>query len=149
MILVDVNVVLDVFQRREPHFAASASVIDRVAYGRLPACVAAHGVTTLYFLVQQSADRRKAREAIDWIRGIFEVATVDQAAIDRARALDWPDFEDAVVAAAAEAAGCKAIVTRNTRDFRGSPVPAVAPEELVIDEIHESFVAGYRARTED
>lgn len=30
MILVDLNVVLDVVQRREPHYQASAGVLDRV-----------------------------------------------------------------------------------------------------------------------
>ena len=51
----------------------------------------------------------------------------------RARALGWADFEDAVVAAAAEAAGCHRILTRNVRDFVRSPVLAVTPEEFLMD----------------
>jgi predicted nucleic acid-binding protein len=47
--------------------------------------------------------------------------------------LGWEDFEDAVVAAAAESSGCDAIVTRNVRDFRATPVAAVTPEEYLLD----------------
>jgi hypothetical protein len=45
----------------------------------------------------------------------------------RALALGWPDFEDAVCAAAAEAAGCQAIVTRDLDGFPASPLPVVDP----------------------
>ena len=41
------------------------------------------------------------------------------------------DFEDAVQASAATVAEIDCIVTRNKRDFRKSPVPAVLPEEFL------------------
>jgi hypothetical protein len=46
-----------------------------------------------------------------------------------ALALRWDDFEDAVTAAAAQRARCAAIVTRNPKDFKGSPVRVVTPAE--------------------
>lgn len=36
------------------------------------------------------------------------------------------------LASAAEAAGCKLILTRNVADFGASPVPAVTPEEFLL-----------------
>jgi len=48
---------------------------------------------------------------------VFRVAPVDDAVIGRALTLAWRDFEDAVCAAAADAAGCNAIVTRDPRGF--------------------------------
>lgn len=146
MILVDVNVVMDVLDRREPHFAASLKVVDRVTQGRLGACLSAHGVTTLHYLVSRVNGRQEARETIDWALRHFEIAAVGASELKRAHTLNWPVFEDAVVAAAAESAGCRAIVTRNASDFRGSPVPAMHPEELVIDEIHEELTGGYAAK---
>ena len=55
----------------------------------------------------------------------FGVAPADEAVLRRALSLGWTDFEDAVCAAAAEAAGCDVIVTRDPAGFRGSPVPVV------------------------
>jgi hypothetical protein len=43
------------------------------------------------------------------------------------------DFEDALQAAAALAFGARCIVTRNTSDYRRSPVLAIAPAELIKD----------------
>ena len=57
---------------------------------------------------------------------VFGAAAVDQAVLQRALALGWPDLEDGVCAAAAEAAGCDVIVTRDPKGFPDSVlVPAV------------------------
>jgi hypothetical protein len=64
---------------------------------------------------------------VDGVLSVFGVAPVDEAVLRRALSLWWSDFEDAVCAAAAEAAGCDVIVTRAPGDFRGSPVPVVDP----------------------
>jgi predicted nucleic acid-binding protein len=42
-----------------------------------------------------------------------------------------PDFEDAVIAAVAQREGADYIVTRNTKDFIASPVPAITPEDFL------------------
>jgi hypothetical protein len=44
-------VVLDVVQTRQPHYPASASVLDRVIQGAHTGEVSAHAVTTLHYLV--------------------------------------------------------------------------------------------------
>jgi len=104
MILVDLNVLLDVVQRREPHYPASAAVLDRVIRGDVRAVLLTH----------------------------FGIASVGRVEVVRARTLGWADFEDAVVAAAAESSDCELIVTRNVRDFGGSPLPALTPEEYLL-----------------
>ena len=63
---------------------------------------------------------------------VFRVAPVDDAVIGRALTLGWRDFEDAVCAAAADAAGCNAIVTRDPRGFADSPVEVMEPEAVVV-----------------
>lgn len=70
---------------------------------------------------------------MDWVLRHLDVTPVTREGFLRARALGWPDFEDAVVAAAAESGGCSRIVTRNVADFAGSPVLAVTPEEFLLE----------------
>ena len=57
--------------------------------------------------------------------------SVDEQVLRDAEASAMTDFEDAVQASAAAVAGIDFIVTRNKRDFRQSPVPAVLTEELL------------------
>ncbi len=41
------------------------------------------------------------------------------------------DFEDALQVAAARACGASFIATRNTSDYRRSPIPALSPEAVL------------------
>lgn len=133
MILIDLNVVLDVVQKKEPHYSASAAVMGRVTDGRVAACLPAHAFTTLHYLVSRHQTKAAANRVVDWLLRYFEVAGTTRHELERAKALEWPDFEDAVVAAAAESSSCTHIVTRNIRDFRDSPVAALTPEEYLFD----------------
>ena len=56
-VTVDINVLLDVFQKREPHCAASARVMAMVEEGEIKAVFPAHGITTLYYLARKHASR--------------------------------------------------------------------------------------------
>ncbi len=132
MILLDLNVLLDVIQNRAPYYSASAAVLDHVVQQRVEAVVPAHAFTTLHYIVGRYQNITAAAMVMDWLLTHFGVASIRREELVRARALGWTDFEDGVVAAAAESSGCAQIVTRNVRDFRGSPVPAVTPEEFLI-----------------
>lgn len=132
MILIDLNVLLDVVQQRQPHYRASAAVLEDVIHAKTPGALPGHAITTLHYLIGRYQSAAVANRAVDWLLRYFAVAPVGRAELLRARALGWDDFEDAVVAAAAESVGCENIVTRNVRDFAGSPVPAVTPEEYLL-----------------
>lgn len=133
MILVDLNIVLDVVQKREPHYQVSATLLSAIIRGAVKAALPAHALTTVHYIVARYQDRIKADKVIDWLLRYFAVAAVGHAELVRARDLDWPDFEDAVVAAAAESAHCDSIVTRNVSDFKGSPVPVMTPHEMLLE----------------
>ena len=128
-LLLDINILLDVaFQR--PGEPASARLIG-LCGRRHEGWLAWHSVATLAYLIERQQSAPAARE---FIRGLLiwaDVASTSRA--DAVAALDWPmpDFEDALQAAAAVACGAQAIVTRNERDFKGSPVPAMTPEAFL------------------
>src|SRR6185436_5175889 len=130
-LLIDVNVVLDVLLDRRPFADASSAVWSAVENGEAEGLLAAHAVTTLHYLNARAVGARGARETTEELLSVFNVAGVDEAVLASALALGWPDFEDAVTAAAARRAKCDAIVTRNPRDFAKSPIRVLAPSEAV------------------
>jgi len=130
-VTVDINVLLDVFQKRQPFEAASAQVLSLAASSKLGAVIPAHGLTTLYYLVRKHSKKVNAERAMDRVLAHFEIGNLDSAGWIRARALPRSDFEDAVVAVVAETTGSRYIVTRNVDDFVQSPVPAITPADLV------------------
>ncbi len=129
-LLLDLNVVLDVLQRREPHFEASARVWAAVEEDRLRGFVAAHSVTTLFYLLTRYLDRNQAVAAIHDLVGVFSIASVDETVIRHALSYGWKDFEDAVQMAAAAGVEADFLITRNPKDFSTGPVAVLQPAEL-------------------
>jgi predicted nucleic acid-binding protein len=130
-LFLDANVVLDVLASREPYWRASARVLAAVEARRATGLVAAHSVTTIYYLLSKHLNRRKARAAIVQLLGLVEAAPVGHDVLLQALSLGWDDFEDAVQAAAALGARATHVITRNPRDFVGLTIPVLTPEEFV------------------
>jgi predicted nucleic acid-binding protein len=125
IVMLDINVLLDVFLVRQPHYTASAHVLSLVANQKLTGVVAAHGLTTLYYLASKQAERAVAEEAVDHVIQHCRIATLDNKGWRKARQLAFTDFEDAVIASIAEEPNCETIITRNTLHFVGSAFPAL------------------------
>jgi predicted nucleic acid-binding protein len=121
-ILVDLNVVLDVLLERQPHVVASGAVWAAIEAGGATGFIAAHSVTTLHYLAGKHLGAAKAGRLVADVLNVFRVAPVDEPVIRAALILSFQDFEDAVTAAAAQGAGCQAIVTRDPAGFRRSPI---------------------------
>ena len=130
-LMLDINVLLDVFLVRQPHYLASARILSLIAGGQLHGVFAAHGLTTLYYLARKQADRGTAEAAVDSVLSHLRVVNLDLAGWRQARALTLPDFEDAVIAYSAASHACDFIITRNVQHFIGSPVPAITPTDFL------------------
>ena len=134
-LLIDLNILLDVIQRREPFYEASAAVLSKVLRQEAAGYLPGHSLTTLYYFVKKYAGRERADEVVDWMLATLEVIPEGKPLLRFARTLAFSDFEDAVVASAAAAAGCDRIVTRNVADFTRSPIRAVTPDEPLAETV--------------
>lgn len=130
-ILLDTNIILDVLMAREPHYQNSAKVWATVETGQAEGYLAAHTFTTLHYLYARATDKPNANNKIARLMQIFAVASVNQEVIQRALALNWPDFEDAVQMAAAEHIKADGLLTRDPKDFKGGNVRIWQPGEFL------------------
>jgi predicted nucleic acid-binding protein len=94
--------------------------------------LAAHAVTTLHYLIRKELGTAQAVHLVSEVLRVFDVAAVDEPVIREALALEFTDFEDGVTAAAARVAGCEAIVTRDPRGFRRSPIKTLTTEAAAL-----------------
>lgn len=124
---VDTNVLLDVLLGRAPFAEAAGRLWKAVETRKVEGVLTSHALTTVWYLVAAAKGPATARTLVGLLTTVFGVAAVDAAVVRRALGLEFADFEDAVCAAAAEAAGCELVVTRNRKDFGQSPVTAVDP----------------------
>ena len=130
-VLVDTNVVLDVLLARRPFMMASAEVFGLVEQSRIEGLLCATTVTTIDYLLTQAMPRPAARQALQKILELFEIAPVNRAVLEEAMRSKIPDFEDAVLDQAGRLAGAEVIVTRNQPDFRLASLKILGPDELL------------------
>lgn len=130
-LLVDLNIMLDVVLRRDPWYRDAVTLLDAVCNGAAEGYVASHAIATLYFVVNKANARMAAVTAVTDMLSICNVVPMGNHDFQRALALGFTDFEDALQVAAALQSGCAYIVTRNARDFKGSPVPVRTAGELL------------------
>lgn len=130
-VLLDVDVILDVLTQRQPFFRDSATLLAACETTRCQGYVAAHTLTTLWYLLAKYHDTVHARARVSDLLRIVEVAPVDRDVIDRALTDGLADFEDGVQVAAAVAVGADYVATRNLADFSKGSVPALTPAELM------------------
>ncbi len=131
-ILFDTNVVLDFVLDRHPDSGPAALLWAAAERNEVEMFLPAHGITTVFYLVARQHDQRFARRVLDDLLLIPGIAPVDGPVLRRAIALGFADFEDAVCAAAAEAVGCDAIVSRDPKGFQKSPVRVLEPRAALV-----------------
>jgi len=127
LILIDTDVLIDVALDREPFSDAASKLLDRLQTGPKRAFVAWHTLSNFYYLVAPSRGGSDARAFINELTRFVAVAESGTSAIGFAAALQMTDFGEAMQVAAARACGARFVVTRNARDFRRSPIPAITP----------------------
>lgn len=131
IILIDLNIVLDVLQRREPFFEASARLLAAVETGLLEGFIAAHSITTLFYLIQKDKSSAEARASITNLLQFLKIAPVNQSTIDQALNLDYDDFEDAVQMISALQCKAEYLITRNITDFQPPLLPVLQPVDFL------------------
>lgn len=129
--LVDTNVVLDVLLDRRPFSEEAAQVFAFIEESRIEGFLCATTVTTIDYLIGQALSPAKAREALQRILSLFEIAPVNRPVLDQALRSGISDFEDAVLEQAGRLVAVDAITTRNVRDFENSSIKVFDPHELI------------------
>ncbi len=129
-ILIDTNVILDVLCNRAEFVEDALKVFRSCEAERITGCISALSVPNIVYIMRKELDNERIKEILTILTSIFTVVDLRESDLLRAAELDFKDYENALQAVCASRAKADYIVTRNIKDFRGSPVPALKPSEL-------------------
>lgn len=129
--LIDLNVLLDVLQKREPFYETSAYLLASVETGQVIGYVAAHSITTLFYLINKDRSAADARATITNLLQFIRIAPIDQSTIEQALNLDYRDYEDAVQMISAVQCKADCLVTRNPKDYQPALLPVMQPVDFL------------------
>jgi len=130
-VLVDTNVVLDVLLDRQPFSKDATRIFTLVEKFKIDGFLCATTVTTIDYLLGRALTPIKARNAVQKLLDLFEVAPVNQPVLEQALHSKISDFEDAVLEQSGRRVSVDAIVTRNIKNFKKSSVVVLDPAELL------------------
>ena len=131
VILVDTNVVLDFFMRREPFYSDAYAIMSKCRSGELSGYISLHAVPTIWYILRKIPESERRQILLD-VCNLLTVASIGHdEVVDAIKAEDFHDFEDCIQDHCAEAISTDYIVTRNIDDFEHSKVKAVTPNTLL------------------
>lgn len=130
-VLLDTNVILDVWLTREPFWRDSAAVLAKVEKKKMDGVISPHTITTLHYLGKKVLGEERARELLNLLLDICKVGNTSSKTFKIALRSEVSDFEDAVIEAVSESSKVDFIVTRNINDFKRSRIKALEPSEVI------------------
>lgn len=130
--LLDINVVLDYLQQREPGYPLARALFQAEHQEKVDLFIAANTVATLHYLIRKKDSKRKALAKIEMLLRRLRVADVTGAVVAEALRLGLDDLEDGIQAGAAIEAGIPALVTRDLKDFGGIGALQILSPEIAV-----------------
>ncbi len=130
-VLVDSDVLLDVALERTEFVTESTAVVAWCEQHADSGWVAWHSLSNIHYVGRLMRGNAAVRDFLGEILSFLAVPSTDHAAARQALGLPIADFEDALQVVSALAAKADFIVTRNTADYRRSPVPSVTPADFL------------------
>ncbi|SFB47656.1 PIN domain-containing protein [Algoriphagus aquimarinus] len=129
---IDSDVILDALLDREPFAANARNIFKLVASREIEVFCSSIIVTNVFYLVKKQFNSNRAYSSIDKLLGYFKVLPVGELEIKNSIKSGFSDFEDGIQhQVALQNPAIKAIVTRNTKDYRLSTIVVITPAELL------------------
>jgi predicted nucleic acid-binding protein len=130
-LLLDTNILLDVFLQRQPFFSASARIFASIEQQHSKGVVSAISLTTIDYILTKHKSSVPSREVIRRLMSIFEIGAVDSLVIQQAMDSSFIDFEDAVLYFSSLQHDTTHVITRNGQDFSFAQIPVMTLEQFL------------------
>jgi len=131
-VLIDTNIIMDYIVKRDTFSDAAEKVITLCMENDVQACIAAHTVPNLHYILRKYLTNEQRKDILLKICRMFTVIGIDAVKLVSALQDDnFYDFEDCLQVECAKDFGADFIVTRNAKDFQGSAVPVTEPLNFI------------------
>jgi len=128
LLFVDTDIVLDLLARREPFYAAAATLFSQAENGSVTLHVSSLTFSNLFYILRKQVPASKAHEILLTFKQLVTVVAVDDTIVEQSLHAGFTDFEDALQYFSALSAGCSVLITRNLRHYRKASIRVVSAE---------------------
>lgn len=131
-VLIDSDVILDVFLKRTPFFSSSATIISYGERNKISLCTTPLIISNVYYLLRKNFEHKKIIENLQILLEFTDILTMGKPAVILALNSEFSDFEDALENYTAENSGdVDFIITRNIKDYKNSKLKVLSPDKFI------------------
>lgn len=130
-VFLDTNVVLDFLTGREPFADAAEAVVEYCTWDGNAGGITTLSACNIVYVLAKALGRTEAEAKLGQLLELLELIGVSPESVRRGLQAPHTDFEDEVQLSEALAWRAEAVVTRDVRGFKASPIPVFRPSEFV------------------
>ncbi len=133
-IFLDTNIIVDLIADRKPFSKYAIEIFQRAEEGNLELFTSSHSIATTHYLLKKYMEEKDLREVLNDLLEFLTVIAVDVDIIKKGLRSTHKDFEDSIQIFCASSIGnIDCIITRNVKDFKGSEIKILTPDEFCLN----------------
>ena len=130
-ILIDTNILLDVFYKRENLYETSLNVFKLCETKIVEGYISSLSIANIIYIMRKELNNSKINSLIKKLSLIFNIVDLTVYDLLKATEIEYSDYEDALQCVEASRLKLDYIITRNTKDFIHSNVRAITPQNFI------------------
>lgn len=128
---IDTDVILDFMIEREPFAMDAARIFSLSEKKQISICTTGLVFSNAYYILRKLGPHKKVVEKLTQLARLVDVIGLPKTAVMHALESEFNDFEDALQNYAAVSENVKAIITRNTKDYKHSQLAIMTPDQYL------------------
>jgi predicted nucleic acid-binding protein len=131
-LLIDTNVVLDLLAKREPFYIDAARIFSLADKSKLSLHISSLSFANTNYVLSRLKSANDTRELLRRFRVLVKIIALTDKIIDLAlNDNNFQDFEDGIKYYTGIENNIDIIITRDLKDFKGSKIPVMTPDEYL------------------
>ncbi|HXI01281.1 MAG TPA: PIN domain-containing protein [Sphingobacteriaceae bacterium] len=130
-VFLDTNIIVDLISDRKPFSKFAIEIFQKAEEGKLELFTSSHSIATTHYLLKKYMEEKDLRDVLYNLLDYLTVIAVDIDILKKGLRSNHKDFEDSIqIFCASSVEKIDSIITRNVKDFKGSEIKILTPDEL-------------------
>lgn len=130
-LLLDTNVLIDYFGRREPYFKDWLTLLVMQDFGDVELWVSAKSFADVFYIARKQIGSLRLQQMFSASLQFLRICSIGSLDIEEATTAAWDDFEDCLIDIAAKKVKADFIITRDLSGFSKAHIPALSVRQLI------------------
>lgn len=126
--LIDTNVLIDLFGRRQPYFKWWSCLSVMQEFGDIELWVAPQSFADAFYILHKQVPSDKLQQAFLDSLDFLNVCSVGMQEVAETAKRSWNDYEDCMIALCGENLDVDILLSRDESGFTNTKIPVYSPE---------------------